>query len=40
MIDKFIKRDLVEFENIVCVETSDTAKPTNVCDIRSELFLG
>lgn len=41
MIDKFIKRDqVIDVENIVCIETNDFTKIETSEVVRGELFLG
>ena len=40
MVDKFIKRDQVEVESILCVETVSITEVNEPGEIRSELFLG
>lgn len=39
MMDKFIKRDQIETENVLCIETNIT-EVKEPYEIRSELFLG
>ena len=41
MIDKFIKRDqVIEVENLVCINTNDFTKIETSEVVRGELFLG